>query len=100
MPDRPVLRTTGQGLPALLEAIQAQAAAAEPKRTQAIVRLPVDRVFSIKGFGTVVTGTLWSGRLSVGDEVAILPRGLRSRVRRCRCTARPWSTRKPASALP
>ncbi len=81
-PVVPCSGTTGQGLPALLDAIQAQAAAVEPKRTQAIVRLPVDRVFSIKGFGTVVTGTLWSGRLAVGDEVAILPRGLRSRVRR------------------
>lgn len=74
--------TTGEGLPALLEAIQVQAAAVETKRPQGIVRLPVDRVFSIKGFGTVVTGTLWSGTLSVGEEVAILPRGLRSRVRR------------------
>jgi selenocysteine-specific elongation factor len=81
-PIVPCSGTTGQGLPALLEAIQAQAAAVEPKRTQAILRLPVDRVFSIKGFGTVVTGTLWSGRLAVGDEVAILPKGLRSRVRR------------------
>jgi selenocysteine-specific elongation factor len=81
-PIVPCSGTTGQGLPALVAAIQAQAAAAEPKRTQGIVRLPVDRVFSIKGFGTVVTGTLWSGRLAVGDEVAILPRGLRSRVRR------------------
>jgi selenocysteine-specific elongation factor len=81
-PIVPCSGTTGQGLPDLLAAIQAQAAGAEPRRTQGIVRLPVDRVFTIKGFGTVVTGTLWSGRLSVGDEVAILPRGLRSRVRR------------------
>jgi selenocysteine-specific elongation factor len=81
-PIVPCSGTTGQGLPALLEAIQTQAAAAEPKRTQGILRLPVDRVFSIKGFGTVVTGTLWSGSLTVGDEVAILPRDLRSRVRR------------------
>ena len=81
-PIVPCSGTTGQGLPALLEAIQTQAAAAEPKRTQGILRLPVDRVFSIKGFGTVVTGTLWSGSLAVGEEVAILPRDLRSRVRR------------------
>jgi selenocysteine-specific elongation factor len=81
-PIVPCSGTTGQGLPDLLAAIQAQAAAAEPKRTQGILRLPVDRVFSIKGFGTVVTGTLWSGSLAVGDEVAILPKDLRSRVRR------------------
>jgi selenocysteine-specific elongation factor len=74
--------TTGQGLPALLQAIQAQAVLAEPKRTEGIPRLPIDRVFSIKGFGTVVTGTLWAGTLRVGDEVAVLPKDLRSRVRR------------------
>ncbi len=81
-PIVPCAGTTGFGLSALLEAIQAQAAAAEPKNTHGIVRLPIDRVFSIKGFGTVVTGTLWSGSLAVGDEVVILPKGLRSRVRR------------------
>jgi selenocysteine-specific elongation factor len=74
--------TTGQGLAELLQAIQAQAAAAEPKRTEGTLRLPIDRVFTIKGFGTVITGTLWSGTLLVGDEVAILPTDLRSRARR------------------
>ncbi len=81
-PVVPCSATTGQGLPELLQAIQAQAAVAEPKRTEATLRLPIDRVFTIKGFGTVVTGTLWSGTLLVGDEVAILPMDLRSRVRR------------------
>ncbi|HTX52465.1 MAG TPA: selenocysteine-specific translation elongation factor [Candidatus Baltobacteraceae bacterium] len=74
--------TTGQGLPELLQAIQGQAHAADPRRSQGVLRLPIDRVFTIRGFGTVVTGTLWSGALSVGEEVAILPKGLRSRVRR------------------
>lgn len=81
-PVVPCSATTGQGLPDLLQAIQAQAAAAEPKRTEGTVRLPIDRVFTIKGFGTVITGTLWSGTLVVGDEAAILPADLRSRVRR------------------
>ena len=81
-PVVPCSATTGQDLPELLQAIQAQAAVAEPKRTEATLRLPIDRVFTIKGFGTVVTGTLWSGTLLVGDEVAILPMDLRSRVRR------------------
>ena len=44
-------------------------------------RLPIDRVFTIAGFGTVVTGTLVEGHFSVGDEVVILPGGLRGRVR-------------------
>jgi selenocysteine-specific elongation factor len=46
-----------------------------------LFRLPVDRVFTIKGFGTVVTGTLASGRVTVGEEVEISPIGLRARVR-------------------
>jgi len=81
-PVVPCSATTGRGLPDLLQAIQAQAVAAEPKRTEGVLRLPIDRVFTIRGFGTVVTGTLWSGTLRVGDEVAILPMDLRSRVRR------------------
>jgi selenocysteine-specific elongation factor len=81
-PVIPCSATSGQGLPQLVQAIQAQAATAEPKRTEGILRLPIDRVFSIRGFGTVVTGTLWSGTLRAGDEVAILPGDLRSRVRR------------------
>ncbi|MBE0671963.1 MAG: selenocysteine-specific translation elongation factor [Anaerolineales bacterium] len=44
-------------------------------------RLPIDRVFSISGFGTVVTGTLNDGHLSIGDEVEILPSGLKGRIR-------------------
>jgi len=74
--------TTGQGLSELLAAIQAVAASAETRRSDGILRLPIDRVFSIKGFGTVVTGTLWAGSLRVGEDVVILPRGLRSHVRR------------------
>jgi selenocysteine-specific elongation factor len=81
-PVIPCSGTTGQGLPDLLAAIQAQAAHVEARRTEGILRLPIDRVFTIKGFGTVVTGTLWAGTLAVGDEVAVLPRDLRSRVRR------------------
>ncbi len=81
-PIVPCSATSGQGLPELLQAIQAQASAAEPKRTEGILRLPIDRVFSIKGFGTVVTGTLWAGRLAPAEEVTILPKDLRSRVRR------------------
>ena len=78
----PCSAVTGDGVPALIAAIQAQAAAVEPKRTDGTLRLPIDRVFTIKGFGTVVTGTLWAGTLAVGDDVVLLPGGLRSRVRR------------------
>ncbi len=81
-PVVPCSATTGLGLAELLQAIQTQAAMAEPKRAEGTLRLPIDRVFTIKGFGTVITGTLWSGTLQVGGEVAILPGDLRSRVRR------------------
>ena len=52
-----------------------------PKPTDQTARLPVDRVFTVKGFGTVVTGTLTAGQLAVDDRVEIYPRGLASRVR-------------------
>ncbi len=81
-PVIPCSAVTAQGLPELVAAIQAQAVAAEAKRDDGILRLPIDRVFSIKGFGTVVTGTLWAGRLRVGEDVAILPPDVRSHVRR------------------
>jgi selenocysteine-specific elongation factor len=81
-PVVPCSGTTGRGLPELLAAVQAQATTAEPKRTDGTLRLPIDRVFTIRGFGTVVTGTLWAGSLTVGDEVVILPADHRSRVRR------------------
>jgi selenocysteine-specific elongation factor len=81
-PVVPCSATTGRGLPHLLAAVQALAATVEPKRTDGTLRLPIDRVFTIRGFGTVVTGTLWAGSLTVGDEVAILPADHRSRVRR------------------
>ncbi len=64
---------TGQGLPELVAAIAKVLAAAPGRDEQGLVRLPVDRVFSLHGFGTVATGTLWSGRLRVGDELVPLP---------------------------
>ena len=54
---------------------------ASQRTTEDLFRLPVDRVFAVGGAGTVVTGTLWSGALSRGDTVRILPRGDEARVR-------------------
>ena len=51
------------------------------RKPSAVPRLPVDRAFSIKGFGTVVTGTLIAGELKSGDEIEVLPGGVRTRVR-------------------
>lgn len=80
-PIMPVSATTGQGLAELKAGLAAVLAETPPKRDIGRPRLPVDRIFTIGGFGTVVTGTLVDGRLQVGQEVEILPRGLRSRIR-------------------
>ncbi|MDO8717242.1 MAG: selenocysteine-specific translation elongation factor [Dehalococcoidales bacterium] len=72
---------TGEGMPQLVETIDKLLSAVEPKRDSGRPRLPIDRVFTIAGSGTVVTGTLLDGSLSVGDEVEIVPAGLKSRLR-------------------
>ncbi len=80
-PVIPVSSRTGDGLPELKEALAALAAVVPEKESEGPFRLPVDRVFTITGFGTVVTGTLLSGGIAVGDEVEILPSGRTCRVR-------------------
>ena len=71
----------GQGLPELTSIIESELAKLSAQRKNNRPRLPIDRVFTISGFGTVVTGTLRDGPLEVGDEVELLPGGLRSRIR-------------------
>jgi selenocysteine-specific elongation factor len=78
----PVSATTGAGLDDLRAALDRAAASVDERGDDAGgLRLHVDRVFSIRGAGTVVTGTLWSGTAARGDEVTILPAGRRARVR-------------------
>jgi len=72
---------TRQGIPELLAALERMLDEAEERQNIARPRLPIDRVFTMTGFGTVVTGTLLDGRFQVGQEVEILPRGLKSRIR-------------------
>jgi selenocysteine-specific elongation factor len=72
---------TKQGLDNLLAAIQQQLIRTPERRDLGRPRLPVDRAFSMPGFGTVVTGTLIDGSLSVGQDVELLPDGLHARVR-------------------
>ncbi|HET7853027.1 MAG TPA: SelB C-terminal domain-containing protein, partial [Candidatus Methylomirabilis sp.] len=81
-PILPVSSLTGDGLRELRDALAGHAAKIQSRRGDGIVRLPIDRVFTIRGFGTIVTGTLWTGSLAIGDEVTILPKDLPSRVRR------------------
>jgi selenocysteine-specific elongation factor len=72
---------TGEGVDELRRRIAECAPAVAPRASGDLFRLPVDRAFSVAGVGTVVTGTAWSGRIRVGDEVALLPLGPRGRVR-------------------
>ncbi len=75
-----VAARTGAGLPALAAALAALARQAR-EAVGAVVRLPIDRVFTLKGFGTVVTGTLGSGSVAPGDSLTVLPADQRVRVR-------------------
>jgi selenocysteine-specific elongation factor len=80
-PVTPVSSVTGEGLPRLRAELERAASALAQKSAVGNFRLPVDRVFSMKGFGTVVTGTLMSGEVSKEQEIEIHPTGLRARVR-------------------
>jgi selenocysteine-specific elongation factor len=76
-----VSAVTGEGLPELLATIDKMLDKTEPRQDLGRPRLPVDRIFTMAGSGTVVTGTLIDGTLSVGQEVEIVPSGLKSRIR-------------------
>jgi selenocysteine-specific elongation factor len=69
------------GLEELLSALEKSLASVQPRRDRGRPRLPIDRVFTISGFGTVLTGTLIDGGLAIGDEVEIQPQGLSARIR-------------------
>jgi selenocysteine-specific elongation factor len=75
---------TGAGLEGLKLAILAAAAKAQPRDSQALARLPIDRVFTMKGFGTVVTGTLVAGTIHREDELEVFLTGAHTDVRRVR----------------
>ncbi|HRQ23233.1 MAG TPA: EF-Tu/IF-2/RF-3 family GTPase, partial [Anaerolineales bacterium] len=82
--DAPIIRVSAKtktGLNELISSLQSllQQKPARPDLNRP--RLPIDRVFTMSGFGTVVTGTLSDGHLAAGDEVEILPKGLKGRIR-------------------
>ena len=85
----PVSARTGEGLSELVEGIRAVTTGIPERESGGVLRLPVDRVFTMKGFGTVVTGTLVSGRVHSGQTVEILPSGRRARVRGVQVHSRP-----------
>ncbi|HEY3175916.1 MAG TPA: selenocysteine-specific translation elongation factor [Candidatus Polarisedimenticolia bacterium] len=80
-PILPVSSKTRAGLERLTEEIGRAAREVEPGRPSSLLRLPVDRAFSMRGFGTVITGTLVSGTIADGDEVALYPEERVCRVR-------------------
>ena len=77
----PVSAATGEGIDDLKKSLARIYAEVEPRSTEGPFRLPVDRVFTMRGFGTVITGTSISGRLQVGDPAVIYPDELKSKVR-------------------
>jgi selenocysteine-specific elongation factor len=77
----PVSATTGAGLDELRAHLVQLADAVPPRPADGVFRLPLDRVFSMKGFGTVVTGTILGGRVRAGDDVVALPGGRAAKVR-------------------
>jgi selenocysteine-specific elongation factor len=83
-PNSPIVAVsslTGAGLDDLKREMIAAAATVEPRNSHALARLPIDRVFTMKGFGTVVTGTLISGTIRKEDELEVFPTGQHVRVR-------------------
>lgn len=98
-PIVPVSARTGEGLDALLATLDTALASRSPRPDRGRPRLPVDRVFTISGFGTVVTGTLTDGSFSVGDEIEIAPKGKRARVRGLQSHKETLSTAHPGSRV-
>jgi len=98
-PIVPVSSVTGAGLPDLRAALAQEAARLRERPGAGLPRLPIDRAFSIKGFGTVVTGTLLSGTLRTGQEVVLQPRGQAGRVRGLQVHGRPVERAAPGQRV-
>jgi selenocysteine-specific elongation factor len=80
-PILPVSNITGQGFNDFIEALEKMVAKVNPKKTDGVFRLPVERAFSLKGYGTIVSGIPVSGSIRVGDEVVLLPQNIKGRIR-------------------
>jgi selenocysteine-specific elongation factor len=80
-PVVPVSTKTGEGIGELKAELARVIDALPPRTTTGVFRLPVDRVFTVKGFGTIVTGTVLGGEVALGDELTVIPSGLSARVR-------------------
>lgn len=80
-PILPVSALTGAGLPGLKAALQSLGRLVPPRPDNGVFRMPIDRVFTVHGFGTVVAGTILGGTVGAGDRVAVYPEGFETRVR-------------------
>ena len=98
-PIVPVSSRTGAGLDDVRQAIQDACGKAARADHGEAMRLPVDRVFTIKGAGTVITGTLWGGTAAPGDTVEILPGGKKSRVRGVQVHGQPIGQARPGNRV-
>jgi selenocysteine-specific elongation factor len=98
----PILRVssrTGQGFPELLQSLELLIRKQPARPDLSRPRLPIDRIFSMPGFGTIVTGTLSDGTFSLGTEVEILPSGLHARIRGLQTHKRKLKIATPGSRL-
>ncbi len=89
----------GDGMAELRSVITALAKRVRPRLAADGFRLPIDRVFSLAGVGTVVTGTAWSGTVSAGDKVRILPGGVDGRVRSVQMYGRNAARSEPGARV-
>jgi selenocysteine-specific elongation factor len=90
---------TRQGVPELLTALDAVLSSSQARQNIARPRLPIDRVFSLTGFGTIVTGTLLDGGFKPGQDVEILPQQLKSRIRGLQTHKHQVETTQPGSRV-
>ena len=100
----PVSSVTGEGIEGLRSVLATVTRGAVTRSADDLFRMPVDRSFSVAGAGTVVTGTTWSGSVSTGDSVRILPGEAKARVRSVEVHGEPRESAEPgrrtALALP
>ena len=80
-PILPVSSITGDGFDTFYEALKTLVDTIEPKKTDGVFRLPVERTFSVKGYGTVVTGIPVAGSVKTGEEVVLFPHGTKGRIK-------------------
>jgi selenocysteine-specific elongation factor len=88
-PVIPVSTVTGAGLPELTAHLRAHADAAQTRGSDGAFRLAVDRCFTLPGAGTIVTGTVFSGTVAIGDNVIVSPSGITARIRSLHAQNRP-----------